>query len=84
MKDGQWKNSKRNTNKSSASEKMTPESLAASIQNGSVDSKNLQDFFERIISQNEEIRWDDFQIEEVLRSIFELSLIHISEPTRPY
>ena len=72
MKDGQWKNSKRNTNKSSASEKMTPVSLAVSIQNGSVDSKSIQDFVERIISENEEIRWDDFQIEEVL-----LSLIHI-------
>ncbi len=74
MKDGQWKNSKRNTNKSSASEKMTPESLAASIQNGSVDSKNIQDFVEKIISENEEIRWDDFQIEQVLRSIFEYGI----------
>ncbi|MEC7436920.1 MAG: thymidine phosphorylase, partial [Candidatus Thermoplasmatota archaeon] len=53
---------------------MTPESLAASIQNGSVDSKNIQDFVEKIISENEEIRWDDFQIERVLRSIFEYGI----------
>ena len=71
MKDGQWKNSKRNTNKSSASEKMTPESLAASIKNGSVDSKNIQDLVEKIISEKKEIRWDDSQVEQVLRSIFE-------------
>tara|TARA_Y100000766_G_scaffold105734_1_gene90486 strand:+ start:806 stop:2140 length:1335 start_codon:yes stop_codon:yes gene_type:complete len=50
---------------------MTPESLAASIKNGSVDSKNIQDLVEKIISENKEIRWDDSQVEQVLRSIFE-------------
>ena len=30
---------------------MTPESLAASIKNGSVDSKNIQDLVEKIISE---------------------------------
>ena len=74
MKDGQLKNSKRNTNKSSASEKMTPESLAASIQNGSLDSKNIQDFVRKITSENENTRWDDSQVEEVLRSIFEYGI----------
>tara|TARA_X000001036_G_scaffold120625_1_gene114137 strand:+ start:2624 stop:3958 length:1335 start_codon:yes stop_codon:yes gene_type:complete len=50
---------------------MTPESLAASIKNGSVDSKNIQDLVEKIISEKKEIRWDDSQVEQVLRSIFE-------------
>ena len=74
MKDGLWKNFKRNTNKSSASEKMTPESLVISIQNGSVDAQKIQDFVIKIISENEQIRWDDSQVEEVLRSIFEYGI----------
>ena len=74
MKVGQWNNSKKNTNKSSASEKMTPESLIGSIQNGSVDSTSIQDLVEKIASEDENVRWDDSHVEEVLRAIFDYGI----------
>ncbi len=72
--DGQWNNYNRNTNKSSASEKMTPDSLSKSIQDGSVSSENIRDFVGHVISDDGLIRWNDSEIEGVLKSIFDYGL----------
>ena len=53
---------------------MTPESLIESIQNGSVDSRSIQDLVEKIVSEDENVRWDDSHVEEVLRAIFDYGI----------
>ena len=46
------------------------------------ESESLKNAFERYKIQNWEL--DNEYVEVIFRSILELSLIHISEPTRPY
>ena len=53
---------------------MTPESFIESIQNGSVDSRSIQDLVEKIVSEDENVRWDDSHVEEVLRAIFDYGI----------
>jgi len=53
---------------------MTPDSLSKSIQDGSVSSENIRDFVEHVISDDGLIRWNDSEIEGVLKSIFDYGL----------
>tara|TARA_B100000902_G_scaffold177793_1_gene171204 strand:- start:8873 stop:10207 length:1335 start_codon:yes stop_codon:yes gene_type:complete len=53
---------------------MTPDSLSKSIQDGSVSSENIRDFVGHVISDDGLIRWNDSEIEGVLKSIFDYGL----------
>jgi len=53
---------------------MTPDSLSKSIQDGSVSSENIRDFVRHVISDDGLIRWNDSEIEGVLKSIFDYGL----------
>jgi len=53
---------------------MTPDSLSKSIQDGSVSSENIRDFVKHVVSDDESIRWNDSEIKDVLKSIFNYGL----------
>ena len=48
--------------------KMTPESLAESIQNGTVSASEMQSFVKHVVSISE--RWNDSAVEQALKEIY--------------
>ena len=48
--------------------KMTPESLAESIQNGTVSASEMQSFVKHVVSNSE--RWNDSDVERALKEIY--------------
>ena len=53
---------------------MNSESLSKSIQEGTVTPENIREFVENVISDQESKRWNDSEVERVLKSIFDFGL----------
>jgi thymidine phosphorylase len=49
---------------------MSPESLTESIQDGTVSPTEIQSFVNHVISNSSTERWDDSQVETILKAIF--------------